>query len=109
MAKALAVMAQIVAGEQGYRRAAASNARLEDTGQRAVKGADPAVEIGLHVGLLQIKLVLRRQVVAAFGHGKGDDFRLRRRALRHQRGDLAIPGKNFADGGYRLVGPLPFR
>ena len=97
MAKALAVMAQVVAVQQGNGVAMLRNTLFQDTGQRAVKCADPAVQVGLNVGLLLIQLMLGRQVVTAFGNRKGDDARFGIGTLFHQCANFAIPGQHFAN------------
>ena len=81
-AHAFAVVAQVVAVEQGHRSGLGLHACAQHGGQRPINGAACGVhgrgaacrcQVGCYVWLLHIKLVVRVQVVARLGHGERDD------------------------------------
>ena len=73
----LAVMAHVIAVEQGQRPGVVGHALFQDPREGAVNGFALALQVGLQIGVAGFQLMASVQVVPPFRHGKGDNFGLR--------------------------------
>ncbi len=105
----LTIVPQIVAVQQRNRRTALRNTLCQNMAECAVEGADIAIQIGLHICLIEIQGKCGCQEVTRFGHGKANHTRFRAGPLLNQRTDITVPWQNFAQRSDGFVVALTFR
>jgi hypothetical protein len=109
LARTIAVVAQVVAIEQGHRSSTGQAARVEQRAQSTVQGSPSLalahrIDIGLQLGKGgPIELVLGVEVVTGLGHGEGHDARGWVAGQGHQRGQVGLVGHDVANRGDALV------
>ena len=112
--KACAVVAQIVAIEQGDFARAGDHASAQDGGQGAVdrlSGQAPprTLQVGDEIGKIHIELVMRIEIVAGLGDGERYDTRRRRRSDGDELRQRWLVANHLADRSDALVTPLAGR
>ena len=103
-ARAVTVMAQVVAAEQRHRTTILLHARFQHHGECAVDRRPGVTRLDRRqvvgdIGCRGIEHVLRIEVVTGFGHREGDDLRLRIGRPGDQRLDARLEGNDFLDRG----------
>ena len=107
--KALAVVAHVVAAEQGNGAVFKLHSFFKDFGDDAVNGLVAARQIGFQRRIALHQFEMAVEIIARFGYGEGDHFNGFLRAFFNQRRQIGLPRNQLADRLNHLIFALAAR